>query len=131
MEFRKHRAHDDFSPCPERGMYLIREPHGIPDVLMFAEQAKQEILLHTAAILSVQGITARIAIVHDAEAFRAQNTDYQQTIFSDLPSVRIAILDEQSVKRITNRQVCCIGFDESASQIARKAVLLLQTTKQA
>ena len=87
------KPHGSFPKKPENGAYISREPKGIPDVLLFAQETGEEKILGTAAILSVQGITARIVLVADMDLFLKQDADYIRSVFSEDVPVRIGLMD--------------------------------------
>ncbi|MBR0507746.1 MAG: hypothetical protein IJJ86_03975 [Clostridia bacterium] len=55
----------------ERGGFLLREPKGVPDVILIGTVDEADRLFSAADILAVQGITARLVAVSDAERFFA------------------------------------------------------------
>ncbi len=59
----------------ERGGCILREPKGVPDVILIGTTQEAARLFAAADILAVQGITARLVAVSDAARFDAIRTE--------------------------------------------------------
>ena len=105
---------------------MLREPKGIPDVLLFSKKEIQTLLFSAADILSVQGITARIVIIENTERYFAQSKEYQDSVFSDETVVRVGILDFDSEKQLFDLHLTCLSEETSAAELAAAAVRLLK-----
>lgn len=79
------KPHGSYEPKPERGAYLRREPKGDPDVLLFSFPDGEREIFAAADLLSVQGYTARIAVVSDAALFLKQEANYRNGILRTDP----------------------------------------------
>jgi len=116
------KPHGNFPLQAERGGYLIREPKGDPDVLLFCEADLQSVLLSAANILSVQGITARMVIINDINIFLSQPADYQNGLFSENPRIKLGIFsDIDAAKQITEHAILFSG-STTPTEVAQTAV---------
>lgn len=88
---RQTKPHGSFPPQRERGAYILREPKGEPDVLLFSGPEGQKTVYGAADLLSVQGYTARIVEVADAALFLRQDAAYRESVFSPAPSARVGL----------------------------------------
>lgn len=75
-------------PQPERGAYILREPKGDPDVILITRDPEAESLLRAAAILAVQGYTARLVVLLDEACFAAQDEAFREGV---LPAARAGL----------------------------------------
>lgn len=71
----------------ERGAYILREPKGIPDIILICEKDDTSALYKAADILAVQGYTARLVRLIDIKIFEKQDEKYRQSV---LPASRKA-----------------------------------------
>lgn len=79
--------HGSYPAQPEKGAWLLREPKGTPDIILFSNANNVTVLYAIADVLAVQGYTARIAIMANKERFCAQDESYRRTLFSkDIPA---------------------------------------------
>ena len=126
MNHPQYKPHGTFQPQSDKGIYLLREPKGIPDVLLFSKKEIQTLLFSAADILSVQGITARIVIIENTERYFAQSKEYQDSVFSDETIVRVGVLHPDSAKQLSDLRLTCLSEDASAAELAAAAVRLLK-----
>lgn len=117
------KPHGTFPRKPERGAYILREPKGIPDVLLFSEEKNEECTLKAAAILSVQGITARIVLVSDIDLFYKQDDAYIQSIFGEEVPVRVGLFEHGKDCML---KAVCLPEDSDANKLAQCAVHALR-----
>lgn len=68
------------TPRPECGAYLLREPKGDPDVIIVNRSGDSTALFQAAAILGVQGYTARLVFLCDEALFLRQEKAYRESI---------------------------------------------------
>jgi transketolase len=58
-----------------RGGFVLREPKGVPDVILIGQTDEAGLLFDAADVLAVQGITARLVAVTDPDRFDAIRND--------------------------------------------------------
>ena len=121
-----HKPHGSFASQPDKGAYILREPRGLPDIILFAEPLSRNTIFAASDILSVQGITARIILVEDAKLFTLQPAEYRNSIFSPYPNVCLGILDSESAAYMTDRSIICCAADITAAKLAMTAVQMLR-----
>ena len=74
-----------------KGAYILREPKGMPDVILMASGSEVECLFKAADILSVQGYTARIISVPSFELFEMQSDEYKEKLWPKSIRARVAV----------------------------------------
>lgn len=74
-----------------KGAYILREPKGVPDVILMASGSEVECLFAAADILSVQGYTARIVSMPSFELFEQQSEQYKQSVLPKSIRARVAV----------------------------------------
>ena len=79
----ERKPHGVMEPKPEKGGYVFREPKGDPDMLFFSDDGGLDSIMKAAALLSVQGYTARIVVLNDAELFDRQPESYRKEVFPE------------------------------------------------
>ncbi len=122
------KPHGSYEPKPERGAYLRREPKGDPDVLLFSFPDGEREIFAAADLLSVQGYTARIAVVSDAALFLKQEANYRNGIFADRPAARVGLAlsaDEQAALRELSPETELLN-GAGRAEIARAALAAKQ-----
>ncbi len=80
--------HDAPIPRPERGAYILREPKGIPDLILVTRREDTQDLYKAGAILGVQGYTTRLVMLLDDALFAAQSDEYRTSV---LPTDRASV----------------------------------------
>lgn len=83
--------HGNFPAKPEMGAYVLREPKGTPDIILFSNANNVDSLYAIADVLSVQGYTSRIAVVSSKERFCQQDIAYRRTVFAPEIPARVAL----------------------------------------
>ena len=68
------------APQEDRGAQILREPKGRPDLILVARGKSGETLFKAAAILGVQGYTARLVALFDEALFMRQPLDFRESI---------------------------------------------------
>ncbi len=79
--------YDSTALSQELGAKILREPKGVPDVILLTRSEDTSPLFQAAAILAVQGYTARLIKLYDEALFLSQREEYRDTI---LPQSRKA-----------------------------------------
>lgn len=82
---------EDTSDKAMLGGYILREPKGMPDVILMASGSEVELMYKAADILSVQGYTARLVSMPCMELFREQSEEYQQSVLPASIRARVSI----------------------------------------
>ncbi|MDO4492854.1 MAG: hypothetical protein Q4C53_03095 [Clostridia bacterium] len=119
--------HGSFPAQPEMGAYVLREPKGTPDIILFANANRVDELYGIADILAVQGYTARIAVVSSKERFCQQEIGYRRTVFSPEIPARLALYQnpfEEAMFRQLSRHV--LPWDTSRSVAAAEALAAIR-----
>ena len=123
------KPHGVMEPKPEKGGYVLREPKGDPDMLFFSDPDGLEQIMKAAALLSVQGYTARIVVLNDADLFDRQPEAYKKEVFPDtVPAVFGYAPEPEQAERFraySSRVFCGAtgpgGFAKAALDEAKKA----------
>ena len=74
-----------------KGGYILRNPKGVPDVILMGSGSEVELLFKAGDILAVQGITARIVSMPCMELFDQQSAEYRQSVLPDDVRTRVAV----------------------------------------
>ena len=92
------KPHGVFEPKPQNGGYIYREPKGDPDMLFFSDTEGQDLIMKAAALLSVQGYTARIVVINDAALFESQPEAYRKEVFPETIPAAFGFASEKGVE---------------------------------
>ena len=100
------------------------------DVLLISFPDGELEIFAAADLLSVQGYTARIAVVSDAALFLKQEANYRNGIFADRPAARVGLAlsaDEQAALRELSPETVLLN-GAGRAEIARAALAAIQTS---
>jgi len=95
-----------------RGAYSVREPAGEPDVVLAASGSEVSLACEAAALLSSDGIAARVVSVPSHELFAAQPAAYRDELLpSGLPLVAVEAGRGESWRGLVGREGLVYGID--------------------
>lgn len=124
IKFHSQKPHGTFAAQPQLGAYILREPNGIPDLILFGSDLSEQVLQTAANTLSVQGYTVRIVIVTDIDTYLSQTNAYQSTLFSDAIPFCIGLWDSNHFDSIIPHAIL-FPTDTSTTELSKSAVKLL------
>ena len=117
------KPHGVLEPKPKKGAYVFREPKGDPDMLFFSDHDGLMLILKASGLLSVQGYTARIVMMDDADAFDRQPVSYRKEVFSEtIPVVFGYASDSETANRFRAYSGFVFSGDMDYEEFARKAL---------
>jgi transketolase len=95
-----------------RGAYLLREPAGEPDVVLVASGSEVSLACEAAALLSSDGIAARVVSAPSLELLAAQPAAYRDELLpSDVPIVAVEAGRGESWRGLVGRGGLVYGID--------------------
>jgi transketolase len=95
-----------------RGAYSVREPAGEPDVTLLASGSEVSLACEAAALLSSDGIAARVVSAPSLELFAAQPAAYRDELLpSALPVVAVEAGRGQSWRGLVGREGLVYGIE--------------------
>ncbi len=122
FDFEK-KPHGMLEPKPQKGAYIFREPKGDPDMLFFADHEGLLFVVKAAALLSVQGYTARVVSMENPEAFSQQPESYRKEVFPDtIPVVFGYASDKETEKRFRAYSDFVFSGEMDYEEFAKKAL---------
>jgi transketolase len=75
----------------EKGAYILRDSHRIPDVILIASGSEVKVALEAQESLEKEDIAARVVSMPSWELFEKQDTGYKEKVFPETVKKRIAI----------------------------------------
>jgi transketolase len=95
-----------------RGAYSVREPAGEPDVVLVASGSEVSLACEAAALLSSDGIAARVVSAPSLELFAAQPAAYRDELLpSFVPVVAVEAGRGQSWRGLVGREGLVYGIE--------------------
>jgi transketolase len=95
-----------------RGAYSVREPAGEPDVTLVASGSEVSLACEAAALLSSDGIAARVVSAPSLELFAAQPAAYRDELLpSFVPVVAVEAGRGQSLRGLVGREGLVYGIE--------------------
>jgi transketolase len=95
-----------------RGAYLLREPAGEPDVVLVASGSEVSLACEAAALLSSDGIAARVVSAPSLELLAAQPAAYRDELLPcDVPIVAVEAGRGESWRGLVGRGGLVYGID--------------------
>ena len=98
---------------PAMGAWILREPKGVPDCILFSDVQREQLVKTAADILSVQGYTARRVCYADAQRFHEQTAAYQSQLIDQTLPLRFSLGD------CPEPGVICLPVQTEATALAR------------
>ena len=74
-----------------RGGYVLKDPGGVPDILLLATGSEVELAMSAADALAADGVKARVVSMPSTDAFDAQDADYRESVLPTAVTARVAI----------------------------------------
>ena len=95
-----------------RGGYLVASPEGTPDTVIMASGSEVHVAQEAAALLAVQGVTARVVSIPCLERFMAQPESYRAGLLpSGIPRVAVEAGRGESWGRLIGCDGLFIGVE--------------------
>ncbi len=95
-----------------RGAYTVREPAGEPDVVLIASGSEVSLACEAAALLSSDGVAARVVSAPSLERFAAQPAAYRDELLpSAVPVVAVEAGRGESWRGLVGREGLVYGID--------------------
>ncbi len=73
------------------GGYVLREPKGVPDVILIATGSEVELIYKAADLLAVRGYTARLVSMPCQELFNLQSEEYRESVLPRALRSRVSV----------------------------------------
>jgi len=103
------------APAPDliaRGAYAVREPAGQPDVVLLASGSEVSLACEAAALLSSDGVAARVVSVPSLERLAAQPAAYRDGLLGrGIPLVAVEAGRAESFRALVGREGLVYGID--------------------
>lgn len=75
----------------ERGGYILKEPHDVPDIILIATGSEVALAMSAAGELAADGISARVVSMPCTDLFDSQADEYRQLVLPPDVTARVVI----------------------------------------
>ncbi len=74
-----------------RGGYVLKDSDGVPEIILIATGSEVALAMSAAAILTAEGIQARVVSMPCTDVFEAQDASYQESVLPTAVTARVVI----------------------------------------
>ena len=74
-----------------RGGYILKDTDGVADIILIATGSEVALAVSAAAVLTADGVKARVVSIPCTDVFEAQDADYRESVLPASVSARVVI----------------------------------------